>query len=150
MKENLPYNNIFKDKYSKKKLPISGIFTKVYRWRSLKKCIIACNFLQTFKTTYLREKLPSKWRLLKALTDPTITDERLKSLLIISTSKRNQQLQTKVRKKTPATLIWLTIIFMLISVLKIQAWIMVELKAFDYDYLVLHSLNTSWMHVLSN
>jgi hypothetical protein len=59
----------------------------------------ARGFFSSFCTTYLCEKTFSKMKYTKNIYRSKLTDEHLKSLLIISTSKLDPQLQTIVSGK---------------------------------------------------
>jgi hypothetical protein len=91
------YGDIFKEKYLKSSLLEFYKSLPVRQFDQLHK--FARGFFPAFGTTYLCEKTFSKMKYTKNIYRSKLTDEHLKSLLIISTSKLDPQLQTIVSGK---------------------------------------------------
>jgi hypothetical protein len=90
---DLQCSDIFKDKYLKSSL-LEFPFTQFDQLHKF-----ARGFFSAFGTTYLCEKTVSKMKYTKNIYRSKLTDEHLKSLLIISINKFDPQLQTIVSGK---------------------------------------------------
>ncbi|UYV72726.1 EPM2AIP1 [Cordylochernes scorpioides] len=95
---DLQCSDIIKNKYENSSLLEFYMSLPLTQFDNLHK--ISCGLFSVFGTTYLCEKTFSKMKYTKNVYRSKLTDEHLKSLLIIGTSKISPQLQTIVGGKS--------------------------------------------------